>query len=1376
MFAPVDVKKWIEERFVPVVMVSTTPEVDATCKTHSLTFADLLRPYQRLSKEVHTRTIKEDGAYAIKTFSIRLRTVHDICNMPEDRRYQYFGDVVRKSLETNPNGNLEGLLKTIVDAPLGTQCSLDGEQQGQIRNIGTPWFETFRQEFTWSCRFNYWSTLDHPVGVILAVSTASPDVKHAFEQLYTTATTQLFQLYGVDNNVFKYFVLVHDAASGIPMGQVEKLFNDVKAEYGVMVSKLIILNSDLSVPAQMWDNLRVPIDEYCASEAPQIVPQLGPVHLTGDEVAKLQALMTDYIALGLLPFMERKVRQLHQLVTAKKQGKMTKLLNMFTGKADQGEASATQNKFNFDSYEMQMRRISDLLFLLRDYNQASNFYKQLKTELTSTTPMPAMNYPYVASCLEATGLCLWLQGRGNTKDTDTSFEQAYLAYLKCHRADYALRVSLFLYALLKARQTGSRGSDIIIRCASIDEKRVLYNALCLEQAALIFLSSPSLYFRKFAFYMVQAGLKYAQSDQAAQAIRCNRLALAVYGSKQWRQMDDHLNSQLGKLHEERGKQNESASDMLKGIKYTRRFIRRCSQPTAKQTVLLTHFCELLNSYLAISGKSVFNNFHLPVISARRLQILINRYGHYGTTPNLTIETEPIAAEPDEELWRTMHLSAAMGKCLHPMYSSSGPTLALVGERVVVQVGVTNPLNIPITIQDITLQLRFAPPPPPPGEGAAAEGQAAVGEEYSAEAFANTSLDVLQLNANEHKEVMLSFTPLRPGDVEVRGMEWTLCGIVRGRKHFDRRATELDEVEDDDKTDDELAAPASSMQADTPSLVVSVVAAMPCLAVEFDPPPRSHLMDGEICRTYLALHNSGASPMENISVTYSHPAMITFAPLAEPFLLSSGKPLSASASASQQQPKCETLSLKGLVIAPGTTARVLAFVRGCSVGAHVLCLNVLYSDSNSVYRVHRSCLKLNVSDALQLRAFCLPVSPLVTAADPAPANMSLALEICNTRRDTKRMGAGGQPPPPHFTILQLTSLARHWDVNLVEPDRVAARSASTVPPAQVTALFFKLQRTTEERRVERSATVCAVDEYAIDHTHFLSHVPEGSSAASSPADSRVRQALEGLLQLRKGDDEWRPAGGSAVASAITGNAIDTRLWPINYFTFNASASPTPVFVSQSDAAAAQAATVQQGTSNAGGPQGGGNDLPLAFLCFWAVQSEGGDVTFGQTHIVCLPYQWCKGWTKTVIPFPLVLGEFFTQQQSAVVAKPVPTAQGSRALKQTTRFTVAVQSPAQLAATRLPVEQELQLTITNHTSQKVDLLLLLKSSAPAFLWVGKTKRKLVDLEPGASVSAQLRVVFLMNGTHDLNSFQLLDAASLESVLDSSQLHHYHCTVAC
>lgn len=36
--------------------------------------------------------------------------------------------------------------------------------------------EMFSQEYVGSCRFNFWDTLDHPVGMLLVVSTREPDV------------------------------------------------------------------------------------------------------------------------------------------------------------------------------------------------------------------------------------------------------------------------------------------------------------------------------------------------------------------------------------------------------------------------------------------------------------------------------------------------------------------------------------------------------------------------------------------------------------------------------------------------------------------------------------------------------------------------------------------------------------------------------------------------------------------------------------------------------------------------------------------------------------------------------------------------------------------------------------------------------------------------------------------------------------------------------------------------------------------------------------------------------------------------------------------------------------------------------------------------
>ena len=113
-----------------------------------------------------------------------------------------------------------------------------------MRSLSMPWFETFRQEYVHSCRFNFWDTLDHPLGMILALSSKEDNVVQQFRNMDSSLTNELFGAYCVDPGIFKTYVLVHDAEEEAPDMSLNATFAQLKQEFGVMHTKVLVLNGN----------------------------------------------------------------------------------------------------------------------------------------------------------------------------------------------------------------------------------------------------------------------------------------------------------------------------------------------------------------------------------------------------------------------------------------------------------------------------------------------------------------------------------------------------------------------------------------------------------------------------------------------------------------------------------------------------------------------------------------------------------------------------------------------------------------------------------------------------------------------------------------------------------------------------------------------------------------------------------------------------------------------------------------------------------------------------------------------------------------------------------------------------------------------------
>ena len=85
--------------------------------------------------------------------------------------------------------------------------------------------------------------------------------------------------------------------------------------------------------------------------------------------------------------------------------------------------------------------------------------------------------------------------------------------------------------MLKARAQAGEAATQLLRLALDDSE--LRSALFLEQAALCFLRLARANVRKFAFYAVLAGNKYASAQLPRHTLRCFSSALQVYRGRGW---------------------------------------------------------------------------------------------------------------------------------------------------------------------------------------------------------------------------------------------------------------------------------------------------------------------------------------------------------------------------------------------------------------------------------------------------------------------------------------------------------------------------------------------------------------------------------------------------------------------------------------------------------------------------------------------------------------------------------------------------------------------------------------------------------------------------------------------------------------------------
>ena len=113
----------------------------------------------------------------------------------------------------------------------------------------------------------------------------------------------------------------------------------------------------------------------------------------------------------------------------------------------------------------QSRHLADVLFLLRDYENALYNYKMCTTDFK--TDRSGVHY---AAALEMGALCHYIIGRQTTsgsawKEAEGDMNRAVEQYIKAGELKYAARASCFLALMCRSRRGYGDVSNVFIRLA-----------------------------------------------------------------------------------------------------------------------------------------------------------------------------------------------------------------------------------------------------------------------------------------------------------------------------------------------------------------------------------------------------------------------------------------------------------------------------------------------------------------------------------------------------------------------------------------------------------------------------------------------------------------------------------------------------------------------------------------------------------------------------------------------------------------------------------------------------------------------------------------------------------------------------------------------
>ena len=473
-------RRRVQARYAPVVTVVTTPAVDASCAASGLTFADLLRPFCELrGLDVPMRHNPEAPPYTLTEFAIRVHSLAE-CRQPAA---DVADDHMTRSVAPWASSDEASLARTLAeiprDVPSLVALARDGRAPGDAVGDAhpgprdepawfcTPWLNRYAARLDRTLMFAEHESVDHPAGMIVAVSADHPDPVAEFRRLTAPyyqnpdSYPPLMRSEAANPDVPKHFVLVHDGRSTTTAEDVAATFDDAKTNLGDDAVSLLPVNPGPGahpVP-DVWSahaEMRVVTgdgSEAGGSEAGG--SEAGGSEAGGSErssdVAEKGALMSDsdvvahrrfverFAVASLIPAMEARLRALNANISATRKGLKNQFKSFWGRSTGQIAKPEGDGGYTFRSAESEIRVAADLAFALRDHDTAAQHYRLLQSDYKADkawrrlgAAQEALGHALALSKPEATWIAEGAPFRECRRDAERELEQAAQCFARAH--------------------------------------------------------------------------------------------------------------------------------------------------------------------------------------------------------------------------------------------------------------------------------------------------------------------------------------------------------------------------------------------------------------------------------------------------------------------------------------------------------------------------------------------------------------------------------------------------------------------------------------------------------------------------------------------------------------------------------------------------------------------------------------------------------------------------------------------------------------------------------------------------------------------------------------------------------------------------------
>ena len=192
-----DVKRWTIDRFSPCAVLHASPAAEfLASKLHFLSVSHMLRPYFRLSNDIHIRSARDTASepIALRNFQVRIVPLSHARDIDSHVRSEFLVQQVKSIADEElrrmamDRHGIDALFEKTVDFHNPKELSRL-ELRSLLSASSLHWFDLFVRDYCNMVRFSHYDTLDYPVALIVVVTLADLFPTHFSATSQTAASS-----------------------------------------------------------------------------------------------------------------------------------------------------------------------------------------------------------------------------------------------------------------------------------------------------------------------------------------------------------------------------------------------------------------------------------------------------------------------------------------------------------------------------------------------------------------------------------------------------------------------------------------------------------------------------------------------------------------------------------------------------------------------------------------------------------------------------------------------------------------------------------------------------------------------------------------------------------------------------------------------------------------------------------------------------------------------------------------------------------------------------------------------------------------------------------------------------------------------------------